>query len=168
MKKRIREDRKILSSIGVRSAKLDFYDYVARKEVKKISFGKKKEEKLKSRIEEFIVNWKPQKVFFPAGISHPDHKILAEIGEDLRNNFKIIFYEDIPYAFNNRFDGDLFYQINKETLIEKVRLILKYKTQLKGFLELSGVKKVFDFEDLLYEHHFKDGRIGEVYGIEKY
>lgn len=41
--------------------------------------------------------------FFPAGIEHPDHVLLKEIGLDLlTKGNNIIFYEDMPYVARNQ------------------------------------------------------------------
>jgi len=81
-------------------------------------------------------------LFFPIGISHPDHYIIGEIGRILsEENFKIIYYEDLPYFARHGATGrsQIYDQLIKCNLKpktipiniqDKLEAIRIYKTQV--------------------------------------
>jgi hypothetical protein len=64
----------------------------------------------------------------------------------------VILYEDIPYGLGKSLPKFKKLLITKE-IDQKIDLILKYKTQLKGFLFLTGCKEIEELKRKLKKHH---------------
>jgi len=62
--------------------------------------------RIKDVIKEYLE--KDSCVLFPLGVDHPDHKIIAAIGNELfEEGHCILFYEDMPYTARKYGSGDL-------------------------------------------------------------
>ncbi len=151
MKKRIREDKKIISGLGFDSIYLDFYDHAVYRDIKETSRPKKEIIKIRQKIKKIIGGNKEATLIFPAGISHSDHLLLSKIGKNLKRD--LVLYEDLPYGLNADFSRHRKILIGKKEMGEKINLILEYKTQIKGFLSLTNSKKIGEFKEKLINHH---------------
>lgn len=62
--------------------------------------------RIKDKIKEYL--GKDIRAFFPLGIDHPDHEIIAAIGYELLDEgYPVLFYEDMPYVARNYGSGNL-------------------------------------------------------------
>ncbi len=155
MEKRIKEDKEILSSIGVEPVYLDFYDQAVYKDIKNKERSEDGKAKISRKVKKVIDERSPQKVFFPAGINHDDHQLLFKIGERVSGGVEVFFYEDLPHALtrkNNNFEE---YRFSRGVMNKKIELILKYKSQIKGFLKISKVKSIEEFRFKMIDYHKK-------------
>jgi len=154
MKERIEEDRKILNDLDVKSFYLDFYDNAVCLDL----LNKKREDSQKNQIyqelEKKLQSFsKEANIFFPSGIGHPDHLILAKIGLKMTNLKKIFFYEDLPYAlFENQRQTKKGYQISS-FVDKKLETILLYKTQRKALFKMIEVEDDDSFKQKIKSFH---------------
>jgi LmbE family N-acetylglucosaminyl deacetylase len=133
---RIKEDKKILSSINVKSIYLDFFDGAF---INKRPFLSS----LKLFIKlAYIIKKKKnyiEAVFFPFGKGHPDHVLLGKIGKLLKKIFpdiKFYFYEDFPYISRKHAIKAKKIKVDISLIFEKrINLVLSYKSQLKAILK---------------------------------
>ena len=165
IKQRKEEDKRILSSLGFNVLNLDFLDIAVYKDLRSDFRSKSVESKLIEEIEDLISDHKPQKLFFPMGMGHEDHRLLNSIGErfvDLNR----CFYADIPYSLNSKIQNYNKYKLSKEEMTKKLNLILRYKTQIKGFLKLTNSNSIEEFKSKLANYHEKESGYIEKF-IEK-
>jgi LmbE family N-acetylglucosaminyl deacetylase len=87
-------------------------------------------------------------VFFPLGISHPDHILIAKIGMEIFNQLRekkvqFYFYEDFPFLCNFPTRGTFFWKnftpiyvpIDEEIFV-KIKMVMAYKSQLFPLLQI--------------------------------
>ncbi len=166
MKKRLKEDKRILSELGVKVINLDFHDAAVYSDLK----GKKRSAERKMEIKDKLtdkLNVFPGngKIFFPSGMGHVDHALLRDVGTSL-NRKNIIFYEDIPYSINQRRKNKERYNLSREILNRKIDLIMRYKTQLPGLLELTNSETIKSFREKLFNLHSENGSFCERFTFE--
>jgi hypothetical protein len=88
------EEKTASEALGYRYDFAEFLDWPIRDQSNR-SFSKLKMDLYHYFTEKFNFY---DTLFFPIGISHPDHYIIGEIARILsEENFKIIYYEDLPY-----------------------------------------------------------------------
>lgn len=156
MKRRIEEDRLILKKLGVEVIYLDFLDKAAVNKAEERDINSIRREILK------IVDQYNGEFFFPSGIEHPDHRILGRIGREIE---EVKHYEDIPYAIGKTgMDSDFKNEITN-FIDRKIDLILKYKTQLKGFLKLTRSKNSLELRKKIKDHHFEKDSFYERFSL---
>ncbi len=161
MKQRIKEDKQILSSLNIKSVYLKFYDDAVYKEIKRRKRPKKEAEVIRKNLEKILNKFSEgSKFFFPAGLGHEDHKLLADIGRKMTERFNIIFYEDIPYALRSNFNFNDNYKITS-VMDKKMDLILSYKTQIRGFFDLTNSTDLSEFSKKIKKHHL--GKVDDFY-----
>ncbi|MGM0438900.1 MAG: PIG-L family deacetylase [Patescibacteria group bacterium] len=164
MKKRVEEDKKILSEVGVKSIYLDFYDNAVYSDLKNKKRPEGKKELISKKVKKIIARYPgDRKIFFPSGVDHIDHQLISKIGKQLSKKYKVIFYEDLPYSIDRSNKRKECYKINEETLNKKIKLICEYKTQIPGFLKLTRTKSVSSFKKKLRNYHFKGNKFCENY-----
>ncbi len=116
---RKKEDLKALKIVKAKAVHCSFLDNAFYTEIKK----EKRKDKEDIRKKIFNTAQSYDKVFFPLGIDHPDHIIVAEIGKELSKKRKgVFFYEDFPYSLN--------YRRNKGLPVKKVCVDIDKKIDL--------------------------------------
>ena len=148
---RKKENRRALGSINTTSVYFNFFDNVFFKDLKRTKRPLSDSIKIKSEIlkilKENISSLK--RVFFPLGISHPDHILIAKIGKEVTKELKVTetevyFYEDFPYLYNNfkwkasyflNEFSPIYFRIDKE-ILTKIKMVISYKSQLLPLLKI--------------------------------
>ena len=104
---RKKEDKKAIRLVGTASIYLIFFDNLVFKDLKNSERLFSDSRKIKSEVAKILMrNISSLKgVFFPLGISHPDHFLIAKIGKDKakelsQKGIKVYFYEDFPSSLH--------------------------------------------------------------------
>lgn len=99
--------------------------------------------------------------FFPLGIDHPDHILIAEIGSKLRNGgYNAFFYEDLPWFSSANYDyrsltslirgkglEPMILRIDMDSKMEAIKL---YKSQVSN----SWIKDIINYSYNLNDNAF--------------
>lgn len=147
---RKKENKKALKLIKVTSMYFNFFDNLFFNDLKNSERPFSEIRKIKCEISKILKkNTSSLKtIFFPLGISHPDHFLVAKIGKDKakelkRKGVKVYFYEDFPFLYNSKYNSSLFlkdfipvyFRIDKE-ISAKIRMIISYESQLFPLLKI--------------------------------
>lgn len=148
---RKKENKKALELIEVTSIYFNFFDNAFFNDLKRSERSLSDFIKIKSEILKILkVNISSvKKVFFPLGISHPDHFLVAKIGKETlkelrKAGIEVYFYEDFPYFYNefkqriSYFLKDftpVYFGIDKE-ISAKIEMVISYKSQLLSLLKI--------------------------------
>ncbi len=154
MENRIKEDKQILSSLGVSVFYLDFYDNAVYSDILKNKRDKEEVKEIEKRLIEIISSFSNNiKLFFPFGIDHKDHKLIAGMGVRLQKEEDVSFYQDLPYGFFKQTDLNKKKYLITDVIEEKMDLIFEYQSQINGLISLTKIKSKDDFKEKFKELH---------------
>ncbi len=161
MNRRVVEDKNILNKIGVESIHLDFFDNAHYEDEGKIR-PKQEVDKIFGRIEKTRSRYPNADLFFPAGINHPDHILLAGMGKSLGAD---LYYEDLPYGLLVDSEDGIDYPVG-DVIDRKIELISDYKTQEKGLMSLISVDSFDDFLKRMKDYHQRNDSFFERFYLK--
>ncbi len=153
---RARENNEVLGNLKVKINDLGYLDAIFRRNdrnknvctswsdvfsgsLKKIKEEEKLYKDIKKKCSDILTSASSE-VYFPLSLgSHIDHAIVSQIGREISsvaNNFKVFFYEDLPYASTSPVKNKILerYQVAKSEKIDirkKLKLVAKYKCSLE-------------------------------------
>lgn len=160
------EDHTALKWIKPKKIYLNFLDNAVFRDLqnKKRPYGDTR--KIKNQIFKILnKNISPNgKVFFPIGVSHPDHFLVAKIGREIywrlkKRGLGVYFYEDFPFLDNlpSKFSEKfmpVYFEIDKEIFV-KIKMVMAYKSQLFSLLQILGLKIKYPEENKKAEKMWK-------------
>ncbi len=189
------EDKKALHLMKATSIYLNFLDNAFLNDLKNQKRSRSDFIKIKNKIFKILKeNIAFKRAFFPLGISHPDHFLLAKIGKEIAKELKkageaVYFYEDFPYFYKNFKLGipyflkeftPIYFKIDKE-IFTKIKMIFSYRSQLSSLLkilypQLKTSKKSQNFikekwKEFLLKYHqdlAKESKIKNVMYCERF
>ncbi len=148
------EDRRALKEAGALPVYGNFFDNAFYSDICKTERPENEYGKIKEEITRFILKNNIEKLFFPLGIDHPDHRIIGRIGREITFAGKTIFYEDFPYAINHETIKEFSFPFFLEEIDiqKKVNLVSFYASQKEALSEVLLQGR--DLADAILKYHF--------------